>query len=552
MTRFRMMLIVVLMLMAITAVVIFQGNWLINSYAVSKEKNEEEIRTMLDLAITEQKRQVADSVRHIIQQLVRSEKDFKYRFIEGRNGTKIGISGSDHESFALYDLSAQDTAILFKNSYKFLTRKMAVLKLDELYPLYLTLIGTKRYNENSPERLLQIKLSNSFNPCNNMDALKRVVYEMFSNQGRSFKGNIYCYQDISNVYNKPSQTVPFKIKQLKNSTNQDSSKSFSIFSGSDNSQSLAVKTDLLTTYIDSLNHNGDTVFVAKPLLYNFNNLYSNEITTILLTSKTSYTIIGRQMSSSIFGSFALMIFIVLSVTYMYHTILKQKQFSEIKNDFIGNISHELNTPIATAQAAIQGLKFFDLHQNPEKTDSYLNTASSEIQRLSVMVDKILNISLFESSAFRLSFGNFNLKSMIILIVKSQQVRTEKPVTINLRYSAKENIVADKMHLHNVLMNLVDNAIKYSGKQVVIGITCENYDNGVKITVTDNGHGIPMAYQAYIFDKFFRVPTVNGHTIKGYGLGLNYVRNIVKKHQGSISLSSSSEIGSIFVIKLPQL
>jgi len=541
-----MISIVVLMCAAIAAVVILQGNWLINSYAVSKEKNEAEIKALLDLAINEQKRQAADTVRVLMQQIIHSEKDFKYRILYWPPGLKIGFTGRGQNTFALYAATEQDTISLRQNPYHFLIKKMEGLKLDELNPLYLALIGETRYTEETAERAIQLKLSTRFTPYKDTAALASILDKFFKNEGRSFNGGIRFFEDISHAYTKPHNAKSVQKKVFHESTG-----SIGAFFGSDNSKSLAEQLDLLEAYTDSLNRLGDSTFVAKTFLNDVTSIMNGTVPTILLSVNTPHTLIGQKMFAGIFGSFALMIFITLAVIYMYITIVKQKQLSDIKNDFISNISHELKTPIATAQAAVQGLKFFEVRQNPEKTDKYLATASAEIQRLSSMVDKILNISLFESSAFKLSPEHFNFKSLLAGIAESQQLRKEKPVKISLHYEAQPEIFADRTQLANVMINLIDNAIKYSGQEVSIDIRCKNFMYGIEISVSDNGNGIPNDYRDLIFDKFFRVPDARGHAVKGYGLGLNYVKTIIEKHRGSIVLADSGAQGSVFIIKLAQ-
>ncbi len=544
-----MILIVVLMCTAIVAVVILQGSWLINSYAVSKEKNEAEIKVLLEQAITEQKRLTADTVRMLLKSMVHSQKDFNYRIFDNdwNESIKIGFRAKNDNGYALYNATAKDTVAVKKDPYKFLFKKMASLNLDELDPLSTVLTGFNQYDQNTRERTIQLKLSASFSPYKDTAALRQILAETFANEGRSFNGRIRFFKDVNKIYSP----AVVKIKHDKKKYFHSSTESVSLYFDSERSKSLAVKLRLLAMYTDSLNGLGDSTFVAKPFFNNVNDIMQQQIPTILLSVDTPYTLIAQKMSAGIIGSFALMIFIMLCVLYMYKTIVKQKQLSDIKNDFISNISHELKTPIATAQAAVQGLKFFDPDQNPEKRDSYLSTASAEIQRLSQMADKILNISLFESAGFQLSPEYFDLKMMLKQIVESQQIRKEKPVKIALQYNAKPDIFADKTQLHDVMINLIDNAIKYSGSEVNIDINCTNFPGGIEISVSDDGNGIPTNFRKYVFDKFFRVPDANDHTIKGYGLGLNYVKTIVEKHKGSIQLGESGRSGTTFIINLPQ-
>ena len=180
----------------------------------------------------------------------------------------------------------------------------------------------------------------------------------------------------------------------------------------------------------------------------------------------------------------------------------------------------------------------------------MGTAAKEMQRLSAMIDTILNSAIYERSDFNLNLVKLNLKEMLIEITGIQESHAKKGVKIELNYRATEEVLADKTHLYNVFINLIDNAIKYGNERVDIKIDCVNDNGEIKIQVADNGNGIPATYQKNIFDKFFRVPSPTDHSIKGHGLGLNYVKNIVEKHNGTISLRKSTANGSTFEITLP--
>lgn len=546
MSRSRMMLIIALLCAAIITTVVLQVAWLLNSYAVSKEKNEAEVKVLLDLAIDEQRQQAADTVRALMQRLIRSEDDFSYRILDWNGVPKIGFSSHKGDSYALYEITEDDTIKIQQDPYGFLIRKMKTMKLNELDALYPLVGSVGKYDRNSTEYATVMRISRSFESYEDVVTLSSVLKRVFEREGRTFSGNLRYFKDIRDVYTKPLD--PELISKRSTGPLADE---ILIFPGSENKRSLEVKLNLLETYTDSLNRVSDSTFVAKTFLYNVTNIVSETVPTLLLSVSTPFTIIGQKMVVSILGSVLSMVFVALALLYMYNTIVKQRQLSELKNDFISNVSHELKTPITTAQAAVQGLQFVEIQQNPEKVESYLATAVAEIRKLSAMVDKILTISLVENPGFILNPTRFNFESLLNKLVSSQQLRTDKQIRIKLTYQAVPEIFADKTELQQVMINLIDNAIKYSGEQVTIGILCRNYIGGIEILVSDDGNGIPEEYRDYIFDKFFRVPGTDGHKVKGYGLGLNYVKTMIEKHRGSIVLSDSGVKGSTFIIKLPQ-
>jgi two-component system phosphate regulon sensor histidine kinase PhoR len=147
------------------------------------------------------------------------------------------------------------------------------------------------------------------------------------------------------------------------------------------------------------------------------------------------------------------------------------------------------------------MQYFDVLKDDKKTERYLSTASAELQRLSAMVNKILNISIFENTNFTLDMVEFNLKEMLESIISAQQIRNEKPIILSLNYTAAERIYADKTHLYNVIVNLIDNAIKYSADEVAIGINCIDTAEGIQLTIQDDGPGIPYVYQKMFLISF---------------------------------------------------
>lgn len=260
----------------------------------------------------------------------------------------------------------------------------------------------------------------------------------------------------------------------------------------------------------------------------------------------------KKMSMQLLLSFLLVMLTTVSFVFIYRSLLAQRKLTAIKNEFIGNITHELKTPIATVSVAIEAMKNFNALQNPERTKEYLGIAGQELNRLSLLVDKVLRLSMFEKQQVELKYEWFDIKDLVKEVMDSMQLQFEKfgaGVTLQLQGN-DFMLMADRMHITSVIYNLLDNALKYSSLQPIIDVLIAATENEMTLQVKDNGIGIPASFRDKIFDKFFRVPHGDKHNVKGYGLGLSYVAHIIAEHKGSIILDSEEGKGTTFTIKLP--
>jgi len=260
----------------------------------------------------------------------------------------------------------------------------------------------------------------------------------------------------------------------------------------------------------------------------------------------------KKLSTQILVSFLLVGVTILSFVLLLRNLIQQRKLTQLKNDFISNITHELKTPIATVSVAIEALKNFNALQDPKRTQEYLEISGNELQRLSLLVDKVLKLSMFEKQQIELKEESFDLKQLTDEVVASMRLQFEK---YNAHVEVKTNgnsflIKADRLHVTSVLFNLLDNALKYSKVNPSILVELKEHEGEIELSVTDNGIGISVEHQKRIFEKFFRVPAGDTHNVKGYGLGLSYVAYVVQRHRGSIDLESQPGIGSRFIIKLP--
>ncbi len=264
----------------------------------------------------------------------------------------------------------------------------------------------------------------------------------------------------------------------------------------------------------------------------------------------SYLIKGMWLT--ILASFLLVIMVAGSFIFMIQTIYRQKKVSEVKNDFINNMTHEFKTPIATVSAAMEAMVSFDALKDKDKTNRYIDISRKEMDRLSGLVEKVLSISVDEHKTLILNKDTFDICQLIQETAQQYIMKGNGHVEIDFDPGATAYIHADRMHFQNIINNLFDNSVKYSNGEVRISIKCLRQADYVIFSVKDNGIGISKEQQKHIFEKFYRVPTGDLHSVKGFGLGLSYVKNIVELHKGTIGVTSQPGTGTEFTIAIPDI
>lgn len=255
-----------------------------------------------------------------------------------------------------------------------------------------------------------------------------------------------------------------------------------------------------------------------------------------------------QMKGILIASLVILLILILAFWYLIHTILKQKTLDEMKTDFTNNITHELKTPIAVAYAANDALLNFNVASDREKAKKYLTISQEQLRRLSGLVEQILSMSMERRKTMKLSTEDVNIRSVVTPLISQQKLKADKPTDITTDIPEELSIKTDRMHFANIISNLIDNAIKYSCDKADISIAACTENHQVVIRVTDRGIGIAADKQKYIFDKFYRVPHGNQHEAKGYGLGLYYVKSMMDKLHGSITVKSEPGKGTTFILK----
>jgi two-component system phosphate regulon sensor histidine kinase PhoR len=285
-------------------------------------------------------------------------------------------------------------------------------------------------------------------------------------------------------------------------------------------------------------------------------LFPNDISgkdhllTLFFPKQTSFLIkqIWLTMTSSIFlGSLIVFLF-----AYTIYAILKQKKLSEIKNDFINNMTHEFKTPISTVSLACEALQDNEIKKNKNFVNNYIRIIQDENNRLRRQVDKVLQMATLDKNEFKLKMDPIDVHEVIDKAISHINLQVEKKGgKIEKRLIADNHkIVTDEIHLTNIIYNLLDNANKYSKEKPLIDVETEDHHQGILIRIKDAGIGMSKEVLNKIFEKFYRVPTGNLHDVKGFGLGLAYVKTMLIALGGHIKVHSTPGVGSTFEIILP--
>jgi two-component system phosphate regulon sensor histidine kinase PhoR len=243
----------------------------------------------------------------------------------------------------------------------------------------------------------------------------------------------------------------------------------------------------------------------------------------------------------------LSISIIASLLYLLKTIYKQKQLAEVKNDLINNITHEFKTPIATIATAMEAMKNFNALEDKTKTENYISIADSQVQKLNIMVEKILETAALNQEDLVLNKKPTDIGNCIEeTIEKYKIINPDKTFKFNNSLS-ETHLNIDKFHFENAIGNIIDNAVKYGGNTISVELSSIN--NKVIVLIKDNGNGIHKTQKDKVFEQFYRIPTGNTHNVKGFGIGLYYTKNIIEKHGGKVNIVYDKNNNTSFKIEL---
>ena len=301
---------------------------------------------------------------------------------------------------------------------------------------------------------------------------------------------------------------------------------------------------LITSEIDSSYNNNE--YSSFLYLYDQENGYAYRVYMASLTR-----VVFNQMAGILISTFLIILLLGFTFWFFIRTVMQQKTLEEMKDDFTNNMTHELKTPIAVTYSAVDTLLNFRQGENKEKRKKYLQVCIDQLAHLSGLVEQILSMSMERRKAIVLHKEDIEIGPVIYQMMELHQLKSNKEVIFYIKVEPEDmTVYADNVHLNNIISNLLDNAIKYSPKKAIIEISAYQEEQYSVLSIQDHGMGIATSNLERIFDKFYRVPNGNLHKVKGYGLGLFYVKQIVEKHKGTIDVKSVQNKGSVFTIKLP--
>jgi two-component system phosphate regulon sensor histidine kinase PhoR len=534
--------IIILISFALIGLVGIQLSWIENAIAIREANFNKDVNEALtNVVVKLEKIELSKKLKNNINESSKSLPFFS--FIDSLNGMFFKEVENMSESFT----EPSDSA--FKYSFKKI--KIEYSKTHSLGNDSVIDSSTVSYNENAP---IQIeKSSNKINQITNPQPIRKHDHiDSLNNRIDVFfkKSSIVSdlFEDMVNLehYDRTEKRInPLFIDSLINVEMKykgiRTDYEFGIYSTIQN-KFIFEKTG---RYSHDLQYNG---FMASIFP---NNLFMPPQFLMLYFPQQKQYIL-TQMWSMLSISAILLLVIIFSFSYTIFTIYKQKKLSEMKNDFINNMTHEFKTPISTISLACQALNDPDMVKSDDLYNSYLSVINEENKRLETLAEKVLQTALLDHGHLKLRLEEVNLHQIIDDVLKSFILQLENNNgELILQLNANNDFVlADKVHISNVFYNLLDNANKYSPKNPKIIIETENINGHIVVRITDNGIGISKLNQKRIFENLFRVSTGNVHNVKGFGLGLSYVKAIVEKHKGAIHVESELKNGSTFIISIP--
>lgn len=478
-------------ILCLTAMLVFlglQGYWISKYYSITKQEFEKEVNLVFEDAFKKEFSLRADSIQQILKRKLLDSNFFTITSKLDKKENKIIYTVAETKnpkdkfssSFSLHDINI----MINKENKKIVTNLIAerfseLLRNEDLnnHIVYYRTQELGKY-------MLVLTNKLTFDTANLRPILTKYLVEK-------------------------SITVPFEFY----ATKKDSTTNKSTFKPS-LLQRFPVITKSLPTYSNKPGQNYIRVMFKDPYRYILNNMWLILVSAVFLV-----------------------LLITFCLVYLLHILRKEKRLSLIKNDFIGNITHEFKTPIATAMVAIEALNDYKLRQDEDKTIRYLGHAKNELKRISDLTDKILKISLYDSGDFELKKEQIPIDEMIKEIIEVNMLSNHNATISFNNTTGISTIVADKTQFLHALNNIIDNAIKYSDQPVNIDISCQLAHDKLVTLVKDNGPGIAKAELPFVFEKFYRAKHHQQQTVKGYGLGLNYVKQIMEQHQGWYSIFS---------------
>jgi two-component system phosphate regulon sensor histidine kinase PhoR len=525
---------IILVSVVIVSLIALQLYWINNALEVQRQQFENNVNAALHQVVykLEKKATAAKITRRLNlrrqpNSIIGGKKDFNRSTNIGIN-EKIKVSNpADYFKLNVMEQITTDSNGILKTQ----TREKSILGLDTA--------GSLNYALGSNN------IANIFN-FQSIDTSKPSM--SWFNKKREFVDNIFDELVSVNIYNDylekiDTNMVDSLLKVELHDQNVKLKYEFGILKFSRSKFVYPKKQELIIPLTES----------KYKINLSFNNVFLEpSVLTILFPGEDKFIL--KSSWFMLTGSLVVILTIIAGYYYTFSTILEQKKISLIKNDFINNMTHEFKTPISTISLACDVLSDKSIAISQNKLDKYLKVISDENKRLSLLVENVLQTAILEKGKINLNFEKIEINHLIesaITNLKLQLAKKEAVVHTNF-YKDEVYIEGDKVHLTNVINNLIDNALKYSSlnRTIEIKIKTQLIPQGVVLEIEDNGIGISKDNQKRIFENLYRVPTGNIHNVKGFGLGLSYVKAIIEKHFGSISVYSDMDKGSCFRVFLP--
>jgi two-component system, OmpR family, phosphate regulon sensor histidine kinase PhoR len=303
-------------------------------------------------------------------------------------------------------------------------------------------------------------------------------------------------------------------------------------------------------YIDTTNNKHHIIPLLPPSGSNLENLSKEEFLVVIVPHRNNLII--KEITWFILGAILFTLIITTAFFLTIRTLIRQKKLSEIKSDFINNMTHEFKTPLATISLAVDALKNEKVSSDKEKTNYFTAVIKEENKRMNKQVETILQAALLDKQEVQLNLKKLSAHDLIRSALNNIELPVnEKLGKLEVSFDAqKDLIMADEVHFINLVNNLLENAVKYSKDNLLIKLQTTNTGNHIRIRVEDNGIGMNKETLSRIFEKFFRAHTGNIHNVKGFGLGLSYVKTMVEAHKGTIKAESVLGKGTAFYLIFP--
>ncbi|PNQ73930.1 two-component sensor histidine kinase [Hanstruepera neustonica] len=339
-----------------------------------------------------------------------------------------------------------------------------------------------------------------------------------------------------------------------------------IYSMTNDTLKLEQLDSLVKTELTRKNLNIDYGLLFKSPIDSFTSkqLDNIKLSALKTTSKSTYlpkgseleiyfsnatALILKRIMLGIFVSLLLVLSVIGCLMYLLKIIKHQKQLAEVKNDLISNITHEFKTPIATISVALESIKNFNTKNDPEKTKSYLEMSSNQLEKLNTMVEKLLETATLDSEEIDLNKESCDMIPLLESLMAKYQIQAPHKTLTFIKPQQEITVMVDVFHFENAISNVIDNAVKYGGETITVSI--QKTAISLSISISDNGASLNNESKNHIFEKFYRVPKGNTHDVKGFGIGLYYTKKIIEKHGGLITLHLEPKL-TTFKITLPNV